>query len=776
MDKTRGRQTSGLTSSEAQRLFEQWGPNEVADKPEGWPRRLAAKLWNPLAWMLEGAVLLEFLLGRVTQAGVVLGLLLFNAVLGISQESRANAAIAALRQKLALTASALRDGVWRRLPARDLVPGDVVKLTLGSVAPADVKLLDGGVSVDQSMLTGELLPVELEAGDATYAGALVQRGEAAAIVTATGARTFFGKTASLVQDARTVSSEQRVVLGVVRDLALINGAVVLAMFAYAHAIGLSLEDTTPLLLTALLASIPVALPSTFTLAAALSAHRLARASVLPTRLAAINEAAAMTLLCSDKTGTLTKNSLSIEEIAGFEGASEAQVLALAAAASSEGGDPIDQLICDAAKARGVPVAAAASFTPFDPAAKYAEARLTSGAVVRKGAITAVADAPLTEAQESARARLAAKGCRILAVAERDAGGGRLVGLIGLADPPRDDARALVAALRDMGVRVVMATGDAPETAAVVARQVGIEGELCDARTLRTLADPGNYGVFAGVFPADKFRLVQLFQRGGAVIGMCGDGANDAPALRQAQMGIAVASATDVAKAAAGLVLTEPGLGGILAAIREARAAFRRIRTYTLSMIVRKVAFVLYLALGLMMTGQAVLTPTLMVMLLIINDFLTMAVATDNAPSSPRPREWRVGRLMAEGGSYGALTLAYALALLLAGADLWRFNAPELQSLSFLALTLSVQASIYALREDRFLWSSAPSFWVVLATMASVGLSVALAGFGVLMAPLPLSAIGASVLGACALMLCLSLLKCAIARFFPEASSAAPSRG
>ena len=732
---------AGLSGAEAARRLAETGPNAVPETRESWPRALGSKLWTPLAWMLEATVLLELFLGHLTQAGVIAALLVFNAVLGVTQEGRAHAAMVALRARLAVMASVRRDGAWQRIDAAGLVAGDVVKLALGAVVPADIALTDGRVLIDQSMLTGESLPVERKPGATAYAGALVRQGEAMGVVTATGPRTYFGKTASLVQEAHSVSGEQRAVLAVVRDLALVNGVIVLAMLVDAHARGMSFEEAVPLLLTALLASIPVALPSTFTLAASLSARRLVRAGVLPTRLAAINEAASMSLLCSDKTGTLTENMLAIRAVVPFGGATANAVLGAAAAAASEGGDPVDQAVIAAARAVGAAIPAVMAFVPFDPARKYAEARLADGTRLRKGAPAALWSGPLPAEAAAAGARLAGAGNRVLAVSRQDAAGPTLIGLLGLADPPRADAAGLIAALRELGVRVVMVTGDAPETAAVIAQAVGIQGEACSAAALEKLETPGTYGVFAGVFPEQKFRLVKLFQRAGQVVGMCGDGTNDAPALRQAQMGIAVSTATDVAKAAAGLVLTTPGLAGILDAIREGRAAFARIRTYTLSMVVRKIAFVLYLALGLMLTGHAVLTPLLMVLLLIVNDFLTMAITTDRVVASAHPRHWRVGRIILEGGALGVATLVFVTALLLVGRDLWQLELAGLRTLSFLGLMLAVQANVYVVREERWAWSSAPSAWLAAASVMLVAIGVAAAWFGVLMAPLAPARIG-----------------------------------
>ena len=752
----------GLSAAEAARLLQQFGANTVADVSESWLHALAAKLWAPLPWMLEATVLLELFLGHGLQAMIISVLLIFNAVLGMTQEARAKDAVAVLRKTLTVMAAVRRNGLWTRIDASELVPGDMVKLALGAVVPADIKLAAGSVLIDQSMLTGESLPVERKSGELVYAGAMIRQGEATGIVVATGARTYFGKTASLVQDAHGVSSEQRAVLAVVRDLALVNGVVVLAMLVYAHAIGRTFDETVPLLLTALLASIPVALPSTFTLAAALSSRRLVRGSVLPTRLAAINEAATMSLLCSDKTGTLTQNALLIQSIVGFGGVAEDAVLAAAAAASSEGGDPVDQVIIDDTRRRRVAVPVPIHFEPFDPARKYAEAQLADGVLLRKGALGALISVPLSAEQENAQKHLTEAGCRVLAVTRTDATTTVLLGLLGLADPPREDAASLITALRDLGVRVVMVTGDAPATAAVIAKAVGITGGVCDSAALESLSAPDDYSVFAGVFPEQKFRLVKLFQRDGHVVGMCGDGTNDAPALRQAQMGIAVSTATDVAKAAAGLVLTSPGLAGILDAIREGRAAFHRIRTYTLSMVVRKIAFVLYLALGLVITGQAVLTPLLMVLLLIVNDFLTMAITTDRALVSSHPRHWRIGRIVSEGGIYGLATLGYATLMLQIGRDFWHLPLAEIRTLSFLTLMLAIQASVYVIREERWFWLSAPSIWLASATVAMVAFSLFVARFGILMAPLSWNILGIIIASVFLFTFLLDLLKHTIA--------------
>ena len=605
--------------------------------------------------MLEAAIVLQIGLGKFVEAAIIAALLTFNAVLGFFQENRAQTTLAALKSRLALSASVRRDGTWAIMPAAELVPGDVVKLSLGGVVAADMRLTSGDVLLDQSMLTGESVPIEAGVGFQTFAGALVRRGEAVAEVTATGARTKFGRTAELVRTAHVVSSEQKAVLRVVRNLAAFNGVVIAMLVAYAYFLKMPLAEVVPLVLTAVLASIPVALPATFTLAAALAARDLAKRGVLPTRLSAVDEAATMDVLCADKTGTLTRNALTVTSVRPMPGFDVPHVLALAALASAEGGqDPVDAAICSAASSDGISeTPRLIKFTPFDPTNKMSEASAadSSGGTQRivKGAFAAVIG--LAEPSPTATAaanELEGQGFRVLAVAAGPKAAMKLAGLIALSDPPRSDSASLVAELHGLGVRTLMVTGDAPATAAIVAHAVGLDGAIFPPGPIRGGVHPEEFAVFAGVLPEDKYKLVKEFQKGGHTVGMCGDGANDAPALRQAQIGIAVSTATDVAKSAAGMVLTEPGMGGIVTAVKEGRVTFQRIVTYTLNSIIKKVVTVLFLVLGLIMTGHAILTPLLMVIVMITGDFLSMSLTTDNVRPSATPNVWRIGSLTIAG--------------------------------------------------------------------------------------------------------------------------------
>jgi len=715
--------------------------------------------------MLEAAAVLELALGKWVEALVIAGLLVFNAGLGLVQEGRAQATLAALKSRLALNASVRRDGAWRTVPAADLVPGDVVKLTLGVVVAADVRLAEGEVLLDQSMLTGESVPIEAGPGLQTYAGALVRRGEAVVVVTATGARTKFGRTAELVRTAHAVSTQQTAVLHVVRNLAAFNGAVVVAMVAYALVLKLPLGEIVPLVLTAVLASIPVALPATFTLASAIAARALGGQGVLLTRLSAVDEAATMDVLCADKTGTLTRNELAVAAVHAMPGFDEAHVLALAALASSEGGqDPVDQAIRTAAAAKAVTDGPKLlKFVPFDPATKRAEATVAapdgSKQRVVKGAFAVVRGLaqPLPDAAAAA-AELEGRGLRVLAVAAGPPAAMRLAGLVALSDPPRAGAAKLIAELHGLGVRTVMVTGDAPATAAVVAHAVGLDGAACPPGPIPDGVRPEAFAVFAGVLPEDKYRLVKAFQAAGHTVGMCGDGANDAPALRQAQIGIAVTTATDEAKSAAGMVLTQPGLSGIVAAVREGRVTFQRVQTYALNSIIKKVVSVLFLVAGLAMTGQAVLTPLLMVIVMITGDFLGMSLTTDRVAASGTPNAWRIGKLTMAGVALGLCLLAFLCAILAVGAFVLRLGTGGLQTLAFVALMFGGQATIYAIRGRRRLGGARPSAWLVASSVADVSIASGMAIGGLAITPLPALLVGSLLAATVAFGFFLALVK------------------
>jgi H+-transporting ATPase len=741
---------AGLSSAEAARRRAEIGPNAVVEEHVHPLVRVARHFWAPVPWMLEATIVLQVAIGQRLTGALIAALLVLNVLLGVFQENRASAALALLKQRLSLQSRVKRDGAWVDLPAADLVPGDVVKVSLGDVVPADILLLTGSLLVDLSMLTGESIPVETAAGQSTYAGGLVRRGEADARVEATGPRTYFGRTAELVSVAHVESAEQKAVLGVVRNLTVLNFAVVVGIVAYALASNISLQQITLLVLTAMLSAVPVALPATFTLAAALGARTLAMKGVLLTRLSALHEAAIIDVLCSDKTGTLTLNELAIGAIRPLKpGYDATDVLGYAALASStDGQDLIDTAVrrlADERKSGGRAPRVTTSFKPFDPTAKMSEATAIDGGreiAIVKGAPAAVGIlAPIGPQAAEQLEELDRAGYRTLAVAAGPIGSLELIGFIAFGDPPRPDSAQLLNELRALGVRPVMVTGDAATTAATVAHSIGLDGAVCPPGGIPERVSPDDFAVFAGVFPEQKFQLVKAFQRQGHAVGMCGDGANDAPALRQAQMGIAVSTATDVAKAAAGVVLTEPGLSGIVACINEGRSAFQRVLTFTLMILVNKCVTLLVFGFGLLLTGHAVLTPFLQALAMLTNDFVTMARAADRARPSPYPNTWRVRNLTLAAIPLGLFRLLYLLAILSVCWFTLGLTPEQMQTLTFVMLGFAGQGNVYVLRERGRLWHSRPAPIMAVASLCDVTLMGCFAAFGILMSPLPLWIIG-----------------------------------
>jgi H+-transporting ATPase len=764
--------TRGLSGAEASARLRQYGPNSVPEARTHPLRLLLAKFWAPVPWMLEAAVALQLALGKPDEAIVIAMLLVLNALLSFFQEQRANQALALLKQRLSVTTRALRDGRWQAISAELLVPGDVVHLRLGDLTPADVRLTDGQVLLDQSALTGESLPVEAGVGATAYAGSPLRRGEATGEVIATGARTSFGRTAELVRVAKSESHLAQLILRIVRYLVTLDVALVLALFLYAIGTGLALHDLMPFALILLVASVPAALPATFTLAQAFGAQALARRGVLVTHLSAIEEAAAMEVLASDKTGTLTENRLAVAALRPLAAHDEDELLRLAALACDEAGqDPIDLAILSAARSRGMlgSPPERLRFVPFDPATRRTEAvyrehgelRVVKGAVSEVAAIVPGAPDLTAEVEQ-----LAAAGYRVLAVAA-GAGPLTLAGLVALEDPPRVDSAALVRSLSALGIRVLMVTGDALATARAVAARIGLGERACAPEALRAGEDDPtrDCDVFARVLPQDKFHLVRRLQRAGHVTGMTGDGVNDAPALKQAEVGIAVANATDIAKAAASLVLTNAGLADVVAAIEESRRIYRRMLTYTLNKIIKTIEIALFLSVGVMLAGEFVVTPLLIVLLLFTNDFVTMAIATDRAEVSPRPARWDVLRLVTIAAVLAALMLALSFSVFFAARQWLHLPLPQLRTLIFLLLVFTGQGNVYLVRTSRHFWQSRPSRWLALASVLDILAVVLLATQGILMTALGPGIVAGLLLVVLVYLGLLDLIKVRLFRYF-----------
>jgi len=766
--------TSGLTGKEAAERLVRFGPNSVKEESTHPLLVFLGKFWAPVPWMLEVTLILELALHRSAEAAIIAALLVFNAALSFYQENRAQHALDLVRQRLSVQARVLRDGRWQLIPAQNLVPGDVIHLRMGDLVPADVRLSEGDILMDQSALTGESAPVDGGPGRNAFAAAVVRRGEATGEVTATGQHTYFGKTAELVRTAKTAGHLQEMIFKVVKYLVALDLALVLILMVYALCKGIPLQEILPYGLILLVASVPVALPATFTLASALGTQELAARGVMVTRLSAIEEAASMDVLASDKTGTITKNQLAVADMRAYPPYNSADLLKFAALASDEATqDPIDMAVLTAARDRGIAISATArlEFVPFDPARKRSEVvvlQQDKRLRIAKGAPAVIAGLSGKESYFDADvATLAAKGYRVLAVGAGSDESLTPVGLIGLLDPPRDDSRALVQNLHSLGVRVLMVTGDGATTAQTVAGQVGISGPACPRERLQ--ADIGNAisecNVFAGVFPEDKFRIVQALQKTNHVAGMTGDGVNDAPALKQAEVGIAVANATDVAKAAASAVLTNPGLADIVAAVETSRCIYQRMLTYTLNKIIKTIEVAFFLSFGVILTGDLVITPLLVVLLLFTNDFVTMSIATDRVSFARLPERWQIRRLVMTSLPLAALVLALSFSIFFTARNVLHLPLPQLQTLVFVTLVFSGQGTVYLVRERHHFWHSRPSLWMLISSAVDIMLVSLLAAHGILMAAVSTKLVAGVLLAVALYLVVVDFLKVRIFAYF-----------
>ncbi|HQS44926.1 MAG: divalent cation transporter [Rhizobiales bacterium 24-66-13] len=733
----------GLTETEAKAQLARYGYNEIRERPSSGLRSILKRLWGPIPWMLEAALILEIVLGKTVEPAIIAGWLTFSAILGGVQERRAQSALDLLRSRLRVSARVFRDGSWRIIPARELAPGDRISVTTGDLVPADCTMDEGIVDVDQAALTGESVPASRGVGETIYSGSTVQHGQATGTVTATGRQSYFGRTAELVRTANPAGHLEQLLFAVVRHLVTVDAvlAVVLAVFALWH--GEDLLPLVPFFLVLVTATVPVTMPAAFTVANAVEARKLADEGVLVTGLPAVQEAATMDVLCIDKTGTLTENRHAVAAIIALPGESETDILAWAATAcdgATQG--PVDLAILGAARQRSIPLLARKSFTAFDPAAKRSEALLRANGdeapvrvILGSPQVVASLAEPQTEFQSRVE-ELAASGARVLAVATGVDGHLHIRGLVALADTVRGDAGALVKAIKDLGIKVVMVTGDTSATARAVGAKVGLGDRFGDAD--RGLEKALQFDGFANVYPEEKFQLVKALQQSGRIVGMTGDGVNDAPALKQAEVGIAVQAASDVAKAAAQIVLTRPGLEGIVSIISGGRRVYRRMLTWTITKVARTVELAALLTIGYILTGFFLTPLVLIAIIIVLNDVVTITLATDRAWVSSMPEKWNVGEIARLGG---ALAIGW---LILAFGILWVAMAPlklpvaQIQTLMFVYLMYSAQATIYLARTpDRF-WSFAPSRYVAAATIGNVVIATILGTFGLLMAAVPVA--------------------------------------
>ena len=743
----------GLSSSEAESRLLKYGSNEIAEKRVNPIVKFLAYFWGPIPWMIEVAAVLSALLGRWEDFVIISLLLLMNGVVGFWQENKADRAIELLKKRLAPTARVRRDGKWIDLPARELVPGDVVRVRLGEIVPADVKLFEGDfLQVDESALTGESLPVEKKAADVAYSGSTVRMGEMNALVYATGMNTFFGQAAKLVEEATTQSHLQKAVIKIGDYLIMLAVALVALVFVVAFLRHESLIQTLQFALVLVVAAIPAALPAVLSVTMAVGAISLSKREAIVSRLVAIEEIAGIDILCSDKTGTITQNAIKVAELVPFEGFEEKDVLLSGLLASrEEDRDPIDVAIIEKNKEEKIDPSGynLKKFEPFDPVSKRTEAYVEGpegSFKTAKGApqsiLSLVKGASENSSVDENVNAFAAKGYRALGVARTDLDGAwQYVGMIALNDPPREDSAETIKTAQSMGVKVKMVTGDHVAIAKEIAKMVGLGTKMeppsafvdkPDEEAEKVIEDADG---FAQVFPEHKYKIVELLQSKGHIVGMTGDGVNDAPALKKADAGIAVSGATDAAKSAAAIVLTKPGLSVIIDAIKESRRIFRRMNSYAIYRISETIRVLFFITLSIVAFNFYPVTALMIVLLALLNDFAIMSIAYDRAEYSDQPDRWRMTSVMGMALFLGLIGTVESFGLLFFGLDYLHLSKETLQSLMYLKLSVAGQLIIFIARTKGHFWSYLPGKMLVGAVIGTQTIATLITVYGILVPPI-----------------------------------------
>ncbi len=748
---------NGLSEKEAEKRLLESGYNEISDAKQSAVLKFISKLYGPVPLLLWVVLILSYALGHFKDFAVVLVLLIFNATVGFLEEHKADHSIEMLKKRLSTNARVLRSGSWVSIPSKFLVKGDVIRVRMGDVIPADLKILElEALQVDESALTGESLPVRKQAGNIAYEGSAVKAGEATCMVIATGNSTFYGKTAALVKIAKPKPHLEKVILKIVKYLIIADSVIIAVMFIFGIILfNVSLSTLLPLLLVVLIASVPVALPAAFTVSMALGTEYLAKHSILVRKLDSIEGAATANVLCLDKTGTLTENRIVVKDIVTF-GCSEDDVIMYAAEASrAEDNDVIDNAILKFATEKKIRISRQLSFSPFDPSTKRTEAKITGGGyLVTKGATIAVGRlCKLSRTEradfEGAVERLSKQGFRSLAVAttHNNSNKYKLVGIVALYDPPRKDARLFINELEKLGVKTKMLTGDNIAVANQMASELGFKGSIVAMSDIKKLNDKQLFKAvedadgFADIYPSDKYNIVKALQNNGLSVGMTGDGINDAPALKQAEVGIAVSNATDVAKSAAALVLTKNGIDVIAEAVKESRRTFERMMTYTLAKVVKVFQIIGIIAvLFIALHGFIAITPFLLILLIFTNDIVNIAISTDNANYSKSPDVWNIKSIVYSSAIIGVLLLIETLGVAHAYLYQLGLTAAGFQTAMFLFLDVSDKFTVFNVRSRRYFWDIKPSRALLVSSISGAAAGILISYYGILVQGISLQAI------------------------------------
>jgi H+-transporting ATPase len=752
-----GSSPDGLSQAEAQKRLTQYGPNEIEEKKTNLFLKFLTYFWGPIPWMIEAAVILSAVARHWPDFAIILLLLLANAVVGFWEEHQAGNAIAALKAKLAIKARVKRDGTWVNPAARELVPGDVIRMRLGDIVPADARLLDGDpVEVDQSALTGESLPATRKPGEAVFSGSIIRQGEIGALVYATGANTYFGKTAQLVQEAHTASHFQKAVLKIGNYLIILAVTLVAVIIGFAIYRGDAILTTLQFALVLTVAAIPVAMPTVLSVTMAVGARLLAKKEAIVSKLVAIEELAGVDVLCADKTGTLTQNKLTLGDPFGVNNVPAEQVILNAALASrADNNDTIDLAVLGGLKDKeALKGYQAVHFQPFDAVHKRTEAtvkdkdgktfKVTKGAPQVILALSANAG-QVKPAVDKAVNEFAARGFRSLGVARAEGDGQwQFVGVLPLFDPPREDAKATIATALAMGVKVKMVTGDALAIAKETAKKLDMGTNILDAGGLGDVKHDETTEVaesiekadgFAQVFPEHKFHIVDVLQKLGHIVGMTGDGVNDAPALKKADCGIAVSGATDAARAAAAIVLLTPGLSVIIDAIKESRRIFQRMNSYAIYRIAETLRVLFFMTLAILIFNFYPLTAVMIVMLALLNDGAILSIAYDNVHYKDQPEAWNMRMVLGIATVLGVIGVVSAFVLFYLGERVFHLDRAHIQTLMYLKLSVAGHLTIFLTRTRGPLWSIRPAKILWMAVIGTQIVATLIAVYGLFMTPL-----------------------------------------
>ena len=757
VEKRLGSSPDGLRQADAQKRLAQFGPNEIEEKKTNPFLKFLSYFWGPIPWMIEVAVILSGVVGHWPDFSIILILLVANALVGFWEEQEAGNAIAALKAKLAINARVKRDGKWVTSPARELVPGDVIHVRLGDIVPADARSLAGDpVEVDQSALTGESLPAERKSGEAVFSGSIIRQGEIDALVYATGANTYFGKTAQLVQEAHTVSHFQRAVLKIGNYLIMLAVALVAVIIIVSIFRGDPFLTTLQFALVLTVAAIPVAMPTVLSVTMAVGARLLAKKQAIVSRLVAIEELAGVDVLCSDKTGTLTQNKLTLGDPFSVNNVPPEQLILNAALASrSDNNDTIDLAVLGGLKnnqpLQGYQVV---HFQPFDPVHKRTEASVKAADgktfKVTKGAPQVILELSANAVQvkpaiEKVVNDFAARGFRSLGVARaEEEGPWQFLGVLPLFDPPREDAKTTIATARQMGVKIKMVTGDALAIAQETAKKLGMGTGILDASGLGDVKHQETKAVaesienadgFAQVFPEHKFHIVDVLQKLGHIVGMTGDGVNDAPALKKADCGIAVSGATDAARAAAAVVLMTPGLSVIIDAIKESRKIFQRMNSYAIYRIAETLRVLLFMTLAILIFNFYPLTAVMIVMLALLNDAAILSIAYDNVHYKNEPEAWNMRVVLGIATVLGVVGPVASFGLFFLGDRVFHLDRSHLQPMMYLMLSVAGHLTIFLARTRGPFWSIRPARILWVAVLGTQILATLIAVYGIFMPPL-----------------------------------------